>query len=205
LHKICGISRLWRLFSTVRTLFPHRKICNSYLIFFKQQLAFNLTEEQSSRGRERTRRNREARRRDSRGGRETGGPEDGTKKALATDVISEECGKHGSNPAGLAGGRDNGVVVWKPNQTFEKSEERATARESSRPFAFCALLLCNRADIKGSKIKTVQVICAGLAVPTDGGVTVSTGSLATKRHAGVWAPVIARKMIIADHQLAYAA
>jgi hypothetical protein len=39
----------------------------------------------------------------------------------------------------------------------------------------------------------------------NGGVTVSTGSLAAKRHAGVWAPVIARKMIIADHQLAYAA
>ena len=42
-------------------------------------------------------------------------------------------------------------------------------------------------------------------IPTNGGVTVSTGSLAAKRHAGVWAPVIARKMIIADHQLAYAA
>jgi hypothetical protein len=38
-----------------------------------------------------------------------------------------------------------------------------------------------------------------------GGVTVSTGSFAAKRHAGGWAPVIARKMIIADHQLAYAA
>jgi hypothetical protein len=38
-----------------------------------------------------------------------------------------------------------------------------------------------------------------------GGVTVSTGLFAAKRHAGGWAPVIARKMIIADHQLAYAA
>ena len=38
-----------------------------------------------------------------------------------------------------------------------------------------------------------------------GGVTVSTGSLAAKRHAGVWAPVIAWKTIIANNQLAYAA
>jgi formate dehydrogenase iron-sulfur subunit len=37
------------------------------------------------------------------------------------------------------------------------------------------------------------------------GCPFTTGSFAAKRHAGGWAPVIARKMIIADHQLAYAA
>ena len=58
---------------------------------------------------------------------------------------------------------------------------------------------------KGSNIEMSNGIYAGLGFPPDGGVTVSTGSLAAKRHAGVWAPVIARKMIIADHQLAYAA
>ena len=42
-------------------------------------------------------------------------------------------------------------------------------------------------------------------VHPQGGVTVSTGLIAAKRHAGVRTPVIARKMIIADHQLAYAA
>src|ERR1700728_3932954 len=41
--------------------------------------------------------------------------------------------------------------------------------------------------------------------PHHGGVTVSTGLLAAKRHAGVWAPVIAWKNIIANNQLAYAA
>jgi len=41
---------------------------------------------------------------------------------------------------------------------------------------------------------------------TYGGVTVSTGSLVAERHAGVWAPVIAWKNIIANtNQLAYAA
>ena len=58
---------------------------------------------------------------------------------------------------------------------------------------------------KRSRIEIVQVIADELDFPPNGGVTVSTGSLAAKRHAGVWAPVIARKMIIADHQLAYAA
>ncbi len=40
---------------------------------------------------------------------------------------------------------------------------------------------------------------------TKGGVTVSTELLAAKRHAGVWAPVIAWKTIIANTNLAYAA
>ena len=43
------------------------------------------------------------------------------------------------------------------------------------------------------------------ANPTSGGVTVSTGMLAAKRHAGVHTPVIACKMIIANQQMAYAA
>lgn len=38
-----------------------------------------------------------------------------------------------------------------------------------------------------------------------GGVTVSTGSFAALRHAGVWAPVIARKTTIANNNLALAA
>ena len=47
------------------------------------------------------------------------------------------------------------------------------------------------------------VLCR--ANPTSGGVTVSTGMLAAKRHAGVHTPVIACKMIIANQQMAYAA
>ena len=39
----------------------------------------------------------------------------------------------------------------------------------------------------------------------DGGVTVSTGSDAAERHAGVWAPVIAYKNTIANNNLALAA
>ena len=39
----------------------------------------------------------------------------------------------------------------------------------------------------------------------DGGVTVSTGSVAAERHAGVWAPVIAYKNTIANNNLALAA
>jgi hypothetical protein len=39
----------------------------------------------------------------------------------------------------------------------------------------------------------------------NGGVTVSTGSIAVERHAGGWAPVIAWKTTIANNQLAYAA
>ncbi len=39
----------------------------------------------------------------------------------------------------------------------------------------------------------------------NGGVTVSTGSFAALRHAGVWAPVIARKTTIANNNLALAA
>jgi len=38
-----------------------------------------------------------------------------------------------------------------------------------------------------------------------GGVTVSTGSDAAERHAGVWAPVIAYKNTIANNNLALAA
>jgi hypothetical protein len=45
----------------------------------------------------------------------------------------------------------------------------------------------------------------GIQTLQDGGVTVSTGLLAARRHAGVWAPVIAWKTIIANNQLAYAA
>ena len=41
--------------------------------------------------------------------------------------------------------------------------------------------------------------------PTSGGVTASTEMLAAKRHAGVHAPVIVCKMIIANQQMAYAA
>jgi hypothetical protein len=43
------------------------------------------------------------------------------------------------------------------------------------------------------------------ANPTSGGVTASTEMLAAKRHAGVHAPVIVCKMIIANQQMAYAA
>jgi hypothetical protein len=39
----------------------------------------------------------------------------------------------------------------------------------------------------------------------NGGVTVSTGSDAAERHAGVWAPVIAYKNTIANNNLALAA
>jgi hypothetical protein len=38
-----------------------------------------------------------------------------------------------------------------------------------------------------------------------GGVTVSTGSLAARRHAGVWAPIIACKTKVANDNLALAA
>ncbi len=41
--------------------------------------------------------------------------------------------------------------------------------------------------------------------PSYGGVTVSTGSLAVRRHAGVWAPVIACKTKVANDNLALAA
>ena len=43
------------------------------------------------------------------------------------------------------------------------------------------------------------------ASPTSGGVTVSTGMLAARRHAGVHTPVIACKTTIANYQMAYAA
>lgn len=60
----------------------------------------------------------------------------------------------------------------------------------------------------GSQLSNKGEIIAksqGIFTPI-GGVTVSTGSLAAKRHAGVWAPVIAWKTIIANtNQLAYAA
>ena len=42
-------------------------------------------------------------------------------------------------------------------------------------------------------------------LPQSGGVTVSTGSLAARRHAGVWAPVIACKTKVATDNLALAA
>jgi hypothetical protein len=38
-----------------------------------------------------------------------------------------------------------------------------------------------------------------------GGVTVSTGSFAARRHAGVWAPIIACKTKVANDNLALAA
>jgi hypothetical protein len=44
-----------------------------------------------------------------------------------------------------------------------------------------------------------------MANPISGGVTASTEMLAAKRHAGVHAPVIVCKMIIANQQMAYAA
>jgi hypothetical protein len=47
-----------------------------------------------------------------------------------------------------------------------------------------------------------QVFAAGV---DSGGVTVSTGSLAARRHAGVWAPAIARKTKVANDNLALAA
>ena len=39
----------------------------------------------------------------------------------------------------------------------------------------------------------------------NGGVTASTGLLEAERHAGVWTPVIAHKIISADNNLALAA
>jgi hypothetical protein len=111
-------------------------MCRTPLLSERSRVVSKSTEERSSRGREKTRSYREARRRDSRGGRETGGPEDGTKKALATDVIPEECGKHGRKPAGLAGRRDDEVVVWKPNQTFEKSGREGDNSQEKSPFRF---------------------------------------------------------------------
>jgi hypothetical protein len=43
------------------------------------------------------------------------------------------------------------------------------------------------------------------ALGQKGGVTVSTGSLAARRHAGVWAPIIACKTKVANDNLALAA
>ena len=57
-------------------------------------------------------------------------------------------------------------------------------------------------DFRGS---LSQVVCSLQAIPTSGGVTVSTEMLAAKRHAGVHTPVIACKMIIANQEMAYAA
>jgi hypothetical protein len=49
-------------------------------------------------------------------------------------------------------------------------------------------------------------VVTGIHLLQVGGVTVSTGLLAARRHAGGWAPVIAWKNIIANtNQLAYAA
>lgn len=57
-----------------------------------------------------------------------------------------------------------------------------------------------------SEISEIIAKSQGIFFTPIGGVTVSTGSLAAKRHAGVWAPVIAWKTIIANtNQLAYAA
>ena len=50
-----------------------------------------------------------------------------------------------------------------------------------------------------------QVFAEQAAGKQDGGVTVSTGSFAARRHAGVWAPVIARKTKVANDNLALAA
>jgi hypothetical protein len=41
--------------------------------------------------------------------------------------------------------------------------------------------------------------------PQSGGVMVSTGLLVAERHAGVWTPVIAHKIISAEPQFALAA
>jgi len=40
--------------------------------------------------------------------------------------------------------RDDDVVIWFPNQVFEKSEwQGATSRKGSRPYAFCPNPACN--------------------------------------------------------------
>jgi hypothetical protein len=42
--------------------------------------------------------------------------------------------------------RDDNVVIWFPNQVFEKSDEqRATSRKGFRPFAFGLILFAMRA------------------------------------------------------------
>ena len=52
----------------------------------------------------------------------------------------------------------------------------------------------------------VKIIISSLNGPSqNGGVTASTEMLAAKRHAGVYTPVIAYKMIIANQTMAYAA
>ena len=52
------------------------------------------------------------------------------------------------------------------------------------------------------------VLCSAqrnVELAPDGGVTASTGLLAAERHAGVWTPVIAHKIISAEPQFALAA
>ena len=53
----------------------------------------------------------------------------------------------------------------------------------------------------------VKVLCSAQCIrgaAPYGGVTASTGLLVAERHAGVWTPVIAHKIISADNNLALA-
>jgi len=83
-------------------------------------------------------------------------------------------------------------------RAFETSDTGVEAREPSNP---------QSASKQLTSARFVPSLEAALskANPTSGGVTVSTGMLAAKRHAGVHTPVIACKTIIANYQMAYAA
>ena len=63
---------------------------------------------------------------------------DGTEKALTENRDHGKAKEaRAARFAGLERFRSDKVtVIWKPNQIFEKSEERATTRKRSRPFAF---------------------------------------------------------------------
>ena len=60
-------------------------------------------------------------------------------------------------------------------------------------------------ELTSGAVKPSLEVALSKANPTSGGVTVSTGMLAARRHAGVHTPVIACKNRNATPQMAYAA
>jgi hypothetical protein len=73
-------------------------------------------------------------------------PEDETSESSCGGCDNGTARESGRKFAGPDEFRDDDVVIWFPNQVFEKSEwQGATSRKGSRPFAFVLILLAMRA------------------------------------------------------------
>jgi hypothetical protein len=59
-----------------------------------------------------------------------------TEKARATDAITEGIGDASESWQFLTILKWQCVVIWKPSQIFERSEEGASSRKGACPFAF---------------------------------------------------------------------